>query len=158
MYWFLLLSLFKFLPLGWKRVLSRNSGQNSGFRLPSTEGAGSIHALELTRPKDPTNGVPRDKKWVLKVLPPFLELESLLFFFFLKFFSLIFPGLVWTRSLSFSSLMYVLLPWFWFVWGFFLVCMWIWETFSPCGNKGAVQLPSPWCRAGQWCLISLLKE
>lgn len=44
------------------KVLSRNSGQNSGFRLPSTEGAGSIHALELTRPKDPTNGVPRDKK------------------------------------------------------------------------------------------------
>lgn len=91
MYWFLLLSLFKFLPLEWKRVLSRNSGQNSGFRLPSTEGAGSSHALELTAPKDPTNEVPRDKKWALTRSPPSISWVGVPAFFY--FFNFSRPGL-----------------------------------------------------------------
>lgn len=126
MYWFLLLSLFKFLPLGW--ILSRNE----------------------SRLKDPNNSVPRDEKWALTISPPSVSWAGVpaFFSFFSSFFIFSFFLISFFCSQAWSESVHSLLhlcvfsfPGFGLFGCFFvflvfpLLCMWIFRTF--CENKGS---------------------
>lgn len=106
------------------------------------EEAGSSSALELRRPKDPNNGVPRGGKWAPPSSSSSISWVGVPDFLFLSFFFYFFPfyffSQAWSEHIhSLFHLSHVFsFPGFG-VFGYFVIlvflflCMWIWRTFLP---------------------------